>query len=152
MADEWWKDFFSGLIVEFWRGALPEEVTRSEADFLQKYLRLSDGSRVLDVPCGAGRAVLPNLREAYEMRVGDIEFRTRNRYEPATATMESVYTISRGDLVENKRAVHRIYTCAEILKMLGDAGFRDLETYGSLGGEPFGPGSPTLVVVAEKNV
>jgi SAM-dependent methyltransferase len=246
MADEWWKDFFSGLIVDFWRGALPEDVTRAEADFLEKLLRLSDGSRVLDAPCGAGRlaielaergcsvtgvdispefldaaresarerdvridwrqsdmrdlpwrsefdaaycagssfgflgdagdaefleavastlrtggrffadfkateSLLPNLRESHEMRVGDIEFRARNRYDPVTGTMESFYTITRGEIVENKRAVHRIYTRAEILRMLGNAGFEDFETYGSIRGEPFRPGSPALLVVTSRN-
>jgi hypothetical protein len=65
--------------------------------------------------------------------------------------MESFYTITRGDLVENKRALHRIYTCREILRMLGDAGFGDFETYGSIRGEPFRLGSPTLLVVASKS-
>jgi ubiquinone/menaquinone biosynthesis C-methylase UbiE len=246
MADEWWKDFFSGLIVDFWRAAMPEEITRGEAEFLLEHLRLSDGSRVLDVPCGAGRlaielaargcrvtgvdisaefldaaretaresdlsiewrqsemrdlrwssefdaaycagssfgflgeegdaqflravsralqpggrffadfkaseSLLPNFRESHEMRVGDVEFRARNRYDPADGTMESFYTITRGDLVENKRALHRIYTCREILRMLGDAGFGDFETYGSIRGEPFRLGSPTLLVVASKS-
>jgi SAM-dependent methyltransferase len=246
MADEWWKDFFSGLIVDFWRAAMPEEITRGEAEFLLEHLRLSDGSRVLDVPCGAGRlaielaargcrltgvdisaefldaaregarerdlsiewrqsemrdlpwssefdaaycagssfgflgeegdaeflravsralrpggrffadfkaseSLLPNFRESHEMRVGDIEFRARNQYDPATGTMESFYTITRGDHVENKRALHRIYSCREILRMLGDAGFGDFETCGSVRGEPFRLGSPTLLVVASKN-
>jgi len=246
MADEWWKTFFSGLIVDFWRAAMPEEVTRDEAEFLAKQLCLSDGSRALDVPCGAGRlaielaargcrvtgvdispefldaardaardraleiewrrsemrdlpwssefdaaycagssfgflgeegdaafleavsrtlrpggrffadfkaseSLLPNFRESHEMRIGDIEFRARNRYDPATGTMESFYTITRGDLVENKRALHRIYTCREILRMLGDVGFGDFETCGSIRGEPFRLGSPTLLVVASRN-
>jgi SAM-dependent methyltransferase len=245
-ADEWWKDFFSGLIVDFWRAAMPEEITRDEAEFLLEHLRLSYGSRVLDVPCGAGRlaielaargcrlmgvdisaefldaaregarerdlsiewrqsemrdlpwssefdaaycagssfgflgeegdaeflravsralrpggrffadfkaseSLLPNLRESHEMRVGDIEFRARNRYDPATGTMESFYTITRGNLVENKRALHRIYACREILRMLAEAGFGNPETYGSVRGEPFRVGSPTLLVVASKS-
>jgi SAM-dependent methyltransferase len=246
MAEPWWKNFFSGLIVDFWLAAMPDEVTRGESEFLVKHLRLSDGSRVLDVPCGAGRlaielaargcrvtgvdispefldaaresarerdlriewrqsemrdlpwssefdaaycagssfgflgemgdaeflravsrtlrpggrffadfkaaeSILPNFRESHEMRVGDIEFRARNRYDTATGSMESFYTITRDDLVENKRAHHRIYTCREILKMLGDAGFGDFETYGSIRGEPFRLGSPTLLVVASKS-
>jgi hypothetical protein len=64
--------------------------------------------------------------------------------------MESFYTITRGDLVENKRALHRIYACAELLKMLGNAGFGDFKTYGSIRGEPFRLGSPALFVVARK--
>ena len=54
MSDPWWKDFFDGLIVEFWQAVVPEETTRAEAKFLEEHLRLGPGSRVLDVPCGAG--------------------------------------------------------------------------------------------------
>ena len=243
MANDWFEDFFEGLIVDFWEAVIPEETTRTEADFLEKHLRLAPGARVLDVPCGAGRiaielasrghrltgvdisqgflesarrisrernleiewrradmrdlpwerefdaaycagssfgflgdegdaefvravsrtlkpggrffadfkaaeSLLPNFRESHEMRVGDLEFRAKNRYDPATGTMESSYEITRGDVVENKRALHRIYTCAQILGMLRDAGFESVETHGSLQGEPFRLGSPTLLVVA----
>jgi SAM-dependent methyltransferase len=245
VADEWWKDFFDGLIVEFWQAVVPEETTKAEADFLEKHLRLEPGSRVLDVPCGAGRhaialaarghgltgvdisreflvaaragalargvtvdwrqaemrdlpwesefdaaycagssfgflgdegdaefllalsrtlkpggrfvadfkaaeSILPNFREQYEMRVGEIEFRARNSYDPIQGTMESAYTVTRGNRTEKKRAVHRIYTAREILRMLEAAGFSDLETYGSIQGEPFRLGSPSLLVVASK--
>ena len=51
----WYEHFFSGLAVDFWQAIASEESTRAEADFLEKHLRLTPGSRVLDVPCGAGR-------------------------------------------------------------------------------------------------
>jgi SAM-dependent methyltransferase len=243
MANDWFEDFFEGLIVDFWEAVIPEETTRAEADFLEKHLRLAPGARVLDVPCVAGRiaielasrghrltgvdisqgfldsarrisrernleiewrradmrdlpwerkfdaaycagssfgflgdegdaafvravsrtlmpggrffadfkaaeSLLPNFREAHEMRVGDLEFRARNRYVPETGTMESSYEITRGDVVENKRAVHRIYTFREISQMFRDAGFGDLDSFGSIAGDPFRLGSPTLLVVA----
>jgi hypothetical protein len=66
--------------------------------------------------------------------------------------MENVYTVTRGELTETKRAVHRIYTCREILRMLSDAGFGSLETCGSVEGEPYRLGSPRLFVVATKGV
>ena len=245
MADEWWKDFFGGLVVDFWRAAMTPETTRAEADFLARSLRLGSGARVLDVPCGDGRlalefaargcrvtgvdispdflaaartaarergldaewrrsdmrdlpwrgefdaaycagssfgffddegnaaflsavaetltsggrffgdfkaveSILPGFRESYEMPVGDILFAAKNRYDPAAGTMESLYTVTRGDRSETKRAVHRIYTTREILRMLSDAGFEGFETCGSLEGEPFRLGSPRLFVVATK--
>jgi ubiquinone/menaquinone biosynthesis C-methylase UbiE len=58
MSDDWWKDFFGGLMVDFWRAAMTPETTRAEADFLWKSLRLAPGMRVLDVPCGDGRLAL----------------------------------------------------------------------------------------------
>jgi SAM-dependent methyltransferase len=246
LTDPWWKNFFDGLIVEFWQAVVPDETTRAETDFLEKHLRLGPGSRVLDVPCGAGRhaielatrghrvtgvdispefletaragargrgisvewrqaemrdlpwssefdaaycagssfgflgdegdaeflravsrtlkpggrfsadfkaaeSILPNFREQYEMRVGEIEFRARNTYDPTHATMESFYTVTRGDRTEKKRAVHRIYTAREILGMLSEADLSGFETFGSIGGDPFRLGSPTLVVVGVKN-
>jgi ubiquinone/menaquinone biosynthesis C-methylase UbiE len=58
MSDDWWKDFFGGLMVDFWRAAMTPETTRAEADFLWRSLRLAPGMRVLDVPCGDGRLAL----------------------------------------------------------------------------------------------
>src|SRR5512132_332799 len=58
MSDDWWKDFFGGLMVDFWRAAMTPEMTRAEADFLWTSLRLAPGMRVLDVPCGDGRLAL----------------------------------------------------------------------------------------------
>ncbi|MDQ5870810.1 MAG: class I SAM-dependent methyltransferase, partial [Acidobacteriota bacterium] len=58
MKDEWWNDFFSGLVVDFWRAAMTPETTRAEADFLAERLRLAPGHRVLDIPCGDGRLAL----------------------------------------------------------------------------------------------
>lgn len=99
----------------------------------------------------ATESILPNFRERYEMRVGDIEFHARNAYDPVTAMMRSDYIASRGDRVEKKAAAHRIYTTREILRMLEHAGFSSVQTFGSIGGEPFRLGSSTLVVVAETN-
>lgn len=49
------EQFFSGIFVDFWRSAVPDEVTQREVDFLEKQLKLAPGSRVLDTPCGGGR-------------------------------------------------------------------------------------------------
>ena len=42
VTDEWWKDFFGGLVVDFWKAAMTPEVTRAEADF-NRALELSPG-------------------------------------------------------------------------------------------------------------
>ncbi len=85
------------------------------------------------------------------MPVGDIVFAAKNSYDPVTGTMENRYTVTRGDRIERKRAVHRIYTTREILRMLSDAGFAGFETFGSIEGELYRLGSPRLFVVATKS-
>jgi SAM-dependent methyltransferase len=62
---EWFDGFFTGLMAEFWRAAIPPEATRAEADFLEKHLRLARDSRVLDVPCGHGRHSIELARRGY---------------------------------------------------------------------------------------
>ena len=54
----WWETFFTGLIVDFWRAAMPPEATRAEADFFEKSLEARPGARLLDVPCGDARLAL----------------------------------------------------------------------------------------------
>src|SRR5262249_38723665 len=52
---DWWRTFFTGVSVDLWLQAVPEEVTRREVDFLVSVLGVSPPTRLLDVPCGGGR-------------------------------------------------------------------------------------------------
>jgi ubiquinone/menaquinone biosynthesis C-methylase UbiE len=73
IADEnWFENFFTGLIVDFWRAAMPPEATRAEADFFEKTLSVSPGSRILDVPCGDGRLAIDLARRGYRLTGVDI--------------------------------------------------------------------------------
>lgn len=70
--DTWFENFFTGLIVDFWRAAMPTEATRAEADFLEKTLSVPPGSRILDVPCGDGRLAIELARRGYRLTGVDI--------------------------------------------------------------------------------
>jgi SAM-dependent methyltransferase len=69
---EWWKDFFSGLIVDFWRAVMPPEATVAEADFFARHLALAPGAPVLDVACGDGRLALELARRGFRVTGVDI--------------------------------------------------------------------------------
>ncbi len=55
MNSKWQVDFFRGVALDFWRLATPLEQTRSEVGLLQRLLRATESSHLLDVPCGNGR-------------------------------------------------------------------------------------------------
>lgn len=71
-AEEWAKDFFSGVFVDLWLQAIPESQTKQEADFLEKVLRLSAGANVLDLACGGGRHCLELAGRGYRMTGVDL--------------------------------------------------------------------------------
>jgi len=55
MQTNWHLNFFRDVALDFWRGAIPPEMTRAEADFLERTLEAGPGAKILDVPCGNGR-------------------------------------------------------------------------------------------------
>ncbi len=64
--------FFSGTFVDLWLRVMSEEQTRREVDFLEKVLRLSPGSKVLDVACGGGRHSLELAGRGYQVTGVDL--------------------------------------------------------------------------------
>ncbi|HKF43584.1 MAG TPA: methyltransferase domain-containing protein [Thermoanaerobaculia bacterium] len=70
--DKWYENFFTGLIVDFWRAAMPPEATHAEADFFERTLATTPGARLLDVPCGDGRLAIELARRGYRLTGVDI--------------------------------------------------------------------------------
>ena len=242
---EWWKEFFSGVVVDMWLKAVPEEHTRAEVEFIRKMMRVEPPARLLDVPCGGGRhslplaelgyrvtgvdgsaellraataqaaerktlavsfehrdmrdlpwrgefdaavcfgnsfgyldddgnaaflaavrrtlrpgarfvleypmvleARLPRFRERSWAEIGDIFFLEDEAYDPSTGRVVTEYTFVRNGEVVKRRASHRSYTYREVRALVKEAGFTEIESYGSLAGEAYGWKSDTLVLVA----
>jgi SAM-dependent methyltransferase len=57
--DNWWKTFFDSDYVRIWGGRANPEQTAKQVQGVWELLRLREGSRVLDAPCGYGRLSLP---------------------------------------------------------------------------------------------
>jgi SAM-dependent methyltransferase len=72
VPQDWWKSFFSGLVVEFWKGAIPDGATTADLDFFLGGLALQKGDRVLDVPCGHGRFALELARRGFRVTGVDL--------------------------------------------------------------------------------
>jgi len=71
IPSDWWKTFFSGVVVDTCK-VLPPELTRSEADFIAKALQVPPPARLLDVPCGAGRHTIELARRGYKLTGVDL--------------------------------------------------------------------------------
>jgi SAM-dependent methyltransferase len=67
VQSNWWETFFTGVAVDLWVQAVPEEHTKREADRVEKLLAVGPGAEVLDVPCGAGRLALVLAERGYRM-------------------------------------------------------------------------------------
>ena len=87
---DWWRDFFSGVVVDFWLRMPTEEQTRAEAGFIEKALRLSPRARVLDVPCGGGRHSLELAARGHRMTGVDLsaDFLKTARAQAAARKLE----------------------------------------------------------------
>jgi SAM-dependent methyltransferase len=72
MPANWWENFFHGVALDFWRVAVTDELTRAEADFIQKELGLTAGEKVLDVPCGNGRIAIDLARRGFQLTGVDL--------------------------------------------------------------------------------
>jgi cyclopropane fatty-acyl-phospholipid synthase-like methyltransferase len=72
MPENWWENFFHGVALDFWRAAIPAELTHAEADFLTKQLQLTSSAKVLDVPCGNGRISIALAQRGFSLTGVDI--------------------------------------------------------------------------------
>ena len=246
ISSDWYRTFFSGLVVDCWLQATTEEQTQQEAAFIEKVLQVSAPARLLDVPCGGGRhsvalaqrgyamtgvdispeflkaaqaktvtspgtvtweqrdmrdlpwpgvfdgafcfgnsfaylddmgnadflkavaralkpgarfvldtsyvmeLLLPSLQVRSWMQVGDIYFLPDRRYDPITSRLEVEYTVIRDGKVEKYAMTARIHSYREVAQMMSDAGFTDIQGFGSLTQESFKLGSQRLLMVGTK--
>ena len=72
MPENWWENFFHGVALDFWRAAIPAELTLTEAAFLAKQLQQTNSAKVLDVPCGNGRLSIELARKGFALTGVDI--------------------------------------------------------------------------------
>lgn len=70
--DEWWRDHYSGALLDLWTTIVPPEKAREDADFLIERCGLAPGMAVLDVPCGQGRVAIELAARGMEVTGIDI--------------------------------------------------------------------------------
>jgi SAM-dependent methyltransferase len=105
---------------------------------------------VLDYPAVA-EALLPTYQERLWAEFGDFLFLRAGRYDHVSGRIHSEYTFVRGGQVEKKLGSQRVYTYREVCRLLEEAGFTDVQAYGSLTQEPFRLGAGRLFLTATKS-
>lgn len=86
-----------------------------------------------------------------ERRTGEWHVRNQRRITPDGRRVEKTTTVTdgRGRTRRFLESV-RMYSEPEMRRMLHDAGFAEARAYGSFAGEPFGPESERLILLARK--
>jgi hypothetical protein len=84
------------------------------------------------------------------MPAGDPLFLGHNTYDAARSRLEMEFTLIQGDRTEKKSALQQVYTCRGFCRLLAEAGFAELATFGSTSQEPFRLGSHRLYAAARR--
>lgn len=111
---------------------------------------MKPGARFILDASSVAENVLPRIRDHTEMPVGDILFIEDNHYDHELGRLDTEYTFVRGDKTEKRFGSHRIYNYREIRTLLTDAGFGEIQAFGSTSGEPFKFGQQGLYFVSIK--
>jgi cyclopropane fatty-acyl-phospholipid synthase-like methyltransferase len=109
---------------------------------------LKPGGRFMLESGAVAESLLPVLKLERTMRIGDIDFHSRNDYNAPESRMDITYTFTRGEQQEVKSIHQWVHSAGEIRRMLQASGLDPLEYYGDVEGTPFTLGSPRLIVLA----
>jgi hypothetical protein len=121
------------------------------AAFLKAVSRaLKPGGRFVVDTGVVAESVLPHFKERGWWQVGDILFLVHNRYDPVEGKLNMDFTFVRDGRVEHKSGFNRVHTYREFCRLVEEAGFQELEGFGSLAQEPYRLGSDRLLLVAMK--
>lgn len=121
------------------------------AAFLKAVFRsLKPGGRfLLDYP-SVLEARLPKFQERGWFQIGNLFFLEQDAYDHIRGRTVTEYTFIRDGEVVKQAGSHRNYTYEQICRMLADAGFTEVRTFGSITGDAFQFGCERLILVGRK--
>jgi SAM-dependent methyltransferase len=93
-------------------------------------------------------SLLPSLKERFWVPVGDILFLVQNRYDHVRGRLDMEFTFVRDGRLEKKAGFQMVHTYREFCRLVEDAGFHELEGFGSPAPEPFRLGAHRLLLAA----
>jgi SAM-dependent methyltransferase len=149
MRDLPWKEEFDGAFC--FGNSFGYDVDEGNAAFLEAVsAALKAGGRFLLDTGYVAEALLPTLQERAWYPTGDILTLADRRYDHVHSRLNVDYIWIRDGKMEKRSASSRLYTYRELARLFEDAGFTDVEGFGSLAGEPFRFGSRRLLMTGSK--
>jgi hypothetical protein len=79
---------------------------------------------------------------ALGVEFGGIRMTRENRYRPSESRLETDYVFETDGQVDRAQAAHHVHTTGEVVRLLRDAGFRDVDLRGADGTSPTSSARP----------
>lgn len=98
----------------------------------------------------AAESILPSLRGRSWYEFDDVTLLHDPVYDPRRGVIETAYTFLRGGQADRRQAVYQVYMLRELVALVEEAGFTEVEPLGNQRDEPFAAGSPVLHLRAVK--
>jgi SAM-dependent methyltransferase len=89
-------------------------------------------------------SLLPSFVERRWFKLGDIYFMSQAKYDVVQSRIQTEYTFMRDGQVEVKPTSSRIYTCRELVELLSEVGFTQIQATGGFQGEELKLGGRVL--------
>ena len=148
MRDLPWSAVFDATVC--WWGSFGYLDEAGDAAFLEAVARvLRPGGRLI-LETHTVETILPVFQARGWEKAGDGFALIENRWDHETGRIEGIWTLVVDGKTTVKSASIRLYTYAEVVKLLSNAGFTEVRGVDPSTGNPFWFGSRKLVLVAEK--
>ncbi len=98
----------------------------------------------------AAESIIPNLDQSWWMETGSVTVMIANHYEADQSRLHTTLRFLKDGKEEVREIFHRVYTVAEIRKLLAGHGIHVTSLYADIDKKPYALGEPQLWVVGEK--
>jgi len=111
---------------------------------------LKPGGRFILESGAVSESLLPVLQPERKLRIGDLDYHSRNTYDAAEGRMDITYTFTRGEQREVKPTHQWVHSAAELRRMLRRSGLEPLAAFGDFEGAPYALRSPRFIAAARR--